>query len=172
MVMQFTTAATHPSEIWHQVNLCAYAGLCWAGRITDMSGDIPPWLLRCLCVLAVHWLICMVTLFQGCGWAQWLSLAVTSHHLPVIETAEQRAVYEQWGDWRKSCCWMTHTCIQRSVPRYNPCCLQLGSPALSHKKNNTAAHTSPASSTPHPSTSEQTLKGMVQRMHDYWNIYI
>lgn len=27
-----------------------------------------------------------------------LSLAVTSHHLPVSETAEQRAAYEQWGD--------------------------------------------------------------------------
>lgn len=27
-----------------------------------------------------------------------LSLAVTSHHLPVTETAEERAVYEQLGD--------------------------------------------------------------------------
>lgn len=98
---------------------------CCAYKITGMSGDILPWLLHCLCVcvcvcvpvFAVHWLICMVTQFQGWGWAQWLSLAVTSHHSPVIETAEQRAAYEQRGDWRKSRCWMTHKCRRRSVPR-------------------------------------------------------
>lgn len=42
------------------------------------------------------------------GLSTGLSLAVTSHHLPVSDTAEQRAAYEQWGDGRSpSAEWQT-----------------------------------------------------------------
>lgn len=51
-----------------------------------------------------------------------LSLAVTSHHLPVTQTAKQRAAYEQWGDggapgdeWQTGIKWLH--------PDGGPCCL-------------------------------------------------
>lgn len=66
------------------------------------------------------------------------SLAVTSHHLSVSQTTEQRAAYEQWGDGGGVLALSDRQRQWVTAPSENPCCLHWPSSSLKGIENSAA----------------------------------